>query len=91
MYLHLGQGSVVPRGDVVGIFDLDGVSRSGLSRDFLARAQRDGLVTTVDEEELPASFVLCRADGRTRVFLSPITAATLAKRARETFPLTAAQ
>ena len=49
MYLHLGQGVVVPYRDVLALFDLDNTSASHLTRRFLERAEQAGLlVLTVD-------------------------------------------
>lgn len=86
MYLHLGQSVVVPLGEVVGIFDLDNTTASHRTRAFLTRAEREGRVVNVSEE-LPRSFVLCRrADGKSLVYLSQLSPATLARRAAEGFP-----
>ena len=40
MYLHLGQGVVVPYRDVLALFDLDNTSASHLTRRFLERAEQ---------------------------------------------------
>ena len=63
MYLHLGQGVVVPYRDVLALFDLDNTSASHLTRRFLERAEQAGQVVNV-AEDLPKSFVLCRPGGR---------------------------
>ena len=44
MYLHLGKGTVVPKRNIIGIFDLDITSQSHLTRKFLSRADRAGEV-----------------------------------------------
>ena len=62
MYLHLGQGVVVPYRDVLALFDLDNTSASHLTRRFLERAEQAGQVVNV-AEDLPKSFVLCRPAG----------------------------
>ena len=59
MYLHLGQNTVVPFGEVIGVFDLDITSQSPLTRTFLTRAEQEEKVTNVSEE-LPKSFVVCQ-------------------------------
>lgn len=82
MYLHLGQEAVVPHAAVIGVFDLELTSQSRVTKRFLARAQKEGLVESVSDE-LPASFILCHRDGKTRVYLSQISSATLGKRFRE--------
>lgn len=82
MYLHLGQGVVVPHRDVVGLFDLDNTTASRHTRAFLEQAEREGRVVNVSDE-LPKSFVLCRGRGeaQSRVYLCQLSAATLLRRA----------
>jgi len=93
MYLHLGQSTVTPHSDVIGIFDLDITSQSHLTRAFLTRAEREKRVVNVSEE-LPKAFVLCRSPRRRRpgarrreedaphtVYISQLNSATLAGRA----------
>ena len=77
MYLHLGQSVVVPFRDIIGIFEMDNTTSSRLTRDFLARAERDGRVVDISGD-LPKSFALCRArEGPAVVYLSQLSAATL--------------
>ena len=52
MYLHLGKGTVVPKKDIVGIFDLDITSQSHLTRRFLNTADKAGEV--VNAAEIPS-------------------------------------
>ncbi|MBM6871412.1 DUF370 domain-containing protein [Pseudoflavonifractor phocaeensis] len=85
MYLHLGQSVVVPLREVVGIFDLDNTTWSHRTRAFLAQAQREGRVVNISEE-LPRSFVLCRRAGKSVIYLSQLSPATLARRASEGVP-----
>ncbi len=81
MYLFLGQDTVVPLREVVGIFDMDNTTVSKSTRTFLSEAERRGEVITVSSE-LPKSFIVCesKAKGRT-VYISQISCATLLKRA----------
>ncbi len=83
MYLHLGQDTVITLGELVGIFDLDTTTVSKVTRDFLTFAQRDGRVVTVGTE-LPKSFVICEQDASENIYISPLSSATLQKRASET-------
>ena len=80
MYLHLGQDTIVNERDIVGVFDLDNSTVSRHTRDFLSKAQKEGRVVNVSME-LPKSFVVCRRDGRTTVYISQISPATLLRRA----------
>lgn len=81
MYLHLGQGVVVPYRDVLGLFDLDNTSASHLTRKSLERAEQEGRVVNVSDD-LPKSFVLCgRAGEAPVIYLSQLSTATLLRRA----------
>lgn len=80
MYLHLGQDTIVNERDIVGVFDLDNSTVSRHTRDFLSKAQKEGRVVNVSMD-LPKSFVVCRRDGCTTVYISQISTATLLRRA----------
>ena len=80
MYLHLGQSVVVPFRDVVGIFDLDNTTSSHRTRAFLSRAEREGELVDISMD-VPKSFVLCRSELGTMVYLSQLSPATLLRRA----------
>ena len=80
MYLHLGQSVVVPFRDVIGIFDLDNTTSSHRTRAFLSRAEREGELVDISMD-VPKSFVLCRSELGTMVYLSQHSPATLLRRA----------
>ena len=79
MYLHLGQSEIVPYRRIIGIFDLD----KWRTRDYLAAAQREGVVLDVSGD-LPKSFVVCDHPYHDQiVYLSQLNPATLASRAEK--------
>ena len=80
MYLHIGQNEIIPDRRIIGIFDLDKCSYEKRTRDYLSAAEQEGVVLDVSGE-LPKSFVVCRRDGRTTVYISQISTATLLRRA----------
>lgn len=84
MYLYLGQNMVVPKADVLGVFDLDNCTSDRITRDYLARAEKRGRVVNVSADALPKSFVLCAGERKrgapVRVYLSQPNPATLLKR-----------
>lgn len=81
MYLHLGQDTVVPTKEIVGIFDMDNTTVSKHTRQFLKEAESGGRAVTVSHE-LPKSFVICvDKQGNETVYISQISAATLKSRA----------
>ena len=78
MYLSIGGDFTVRQQAVLGIFDLDNTSTSKRTREFLEKAEKEGLVVPCDD--LPKSFLLTNEYGMIRVYLTPLSAATLEKR-----------
>jgi len=79
MYLHLGKGTVVNTGEIIGIFDLDITSQSHLTRKYLSMAEKAGQVINA-AEDIPKSFVVCSDEGKISVYLSQMATATLLRR-----------
>ena len=80
MYLHLGNSYVVRKSDVLAVFDLDNSSQSHITRAYLSGAEKAGQVVNAAENELPKSFVVCKAGKGQKVYLSQLNASTLLKR-----------
>ncbi|MDE7010300.1 MAG: DUF370 domain-containing protein [Oscillospiraceae bacterium] len=77
MYVHLGGGVTVPSREVAAVFDLDNATTSIHTRRFLERAQEEGMLLPIGED-LPKSLVVCcPRGGWQRVYLSPMSPATL--------------
>ena len=85
MYLHVGQEVVVRRQDIIGVFDIENTTVSKATRDFLAKAEKNGRVQYVNYD-LPKSFTVCAPPRRAKkrseptVVVSPIATRTLQKR-----------
>ncbi len=78
MYLHLGWSAVTPFDAVIGVFDLDNVSSSSRTREFLARSEERGELKTLGRR-IPVSLVVCDK----ACYLSPVSSAALARRLAE--------
>lgn len=78
MFLHLGQDTVVNTKNIIGLFDLDTTTIARDTRDYLAKAEKDGHVVNVSTE-LPKSFVVT-AGADEGVYISQLSAITLKKR-----------
>ena len=76
MYISLGKERVVADCDVIGIFDLDTCTVGKLTKEFLARAERENRLINAFEDALPLSFILCSQN----VFLSGLSPTALRKR-----------
>ena len=78
MYLSIGNDMAVRESSIIGIFDMDKTSTSKRTRDFLAKAQKEGLVVPCDD--LPKAFVVTAEYGLTRVYETTLSSYTLEKR-----------
>ena len=78
MYLSIGNDMAVRETSIIGIFYMDNTSTSKRTREFLAKAEKNGEVVPCDD--LPKSFVLTAEYGLDRIYLTALSAATLEKR-----------
>ena len=78
MYIHLGEETTVRGCEVIGIFDIENTSISKHTKEFFTKAEKNKWVEYVNFE-MPKSFVVCEKDGEDKVYISPISAATLRK------------
>ena len=82
MYLSIGNDMAVRDGNIIGIFDLDITSQSRRTREFLEKAEREGVVVPVTED-IPKSFLVCdHPYHRQIVYISQLNPQTLQKRSR---------
>ena len=78
MYLNIGNDMSVRDRNIIGIFDMDNTSTSKRTREFLAKAEKEGEVVPCDD--LPKSFILTAEYGLDRIYLTSLSSATLEKR-----------
>lgn len=83
MFLHLGSDVAVSKSDIIAILDLETTSVSKKTQQFLQNAQKNGQIIDVSINDLPKSYVLCGTKNTYKVYVSPISAQTLYKRAIE--------
>ena len=79
MYLHLGQNVVAYESDIIGVFDMDNTTRAHITRNFLAKAEKNGQVINISEE-IPRSFIVCGDNSGNKILLSQLSPQTLLKR-----------
>ncbi len=80
MYIHLGGDIVIDNNEIVGCFDIDKTTISGITRNFLKTAQDMGKIIHVNVNELPKSFIITEKDGNNKIYLSNLTVQTIVKR-----------
>jgi len=77
VFLHLGGNTVIPVKDLVAILNLETTKQGAATREFLQVVQDEGFIYRVVEPGKEKSFVITSDT----IYLSPISAATLTKRA----------
>lgn len=83
MFLHIGNNYMVRKADILGIFDMDNATWSKWTRQALSLAEQSGTLINAALDEIPNSFLLCQEQNQQKIYLSMLTAATLARRAEE--------
>ena len=81
MYLPIGNDMAVRLDSVMGIFDLDNTTYSRRSREFLQKAEKQGLVIPCDD--LPKSYIITAEYGMIKVYLTALSSTTLERRMRK--------
>ena len=79
MYLHIGNNKNIREKKIIGIFDIESSTISGVTRKYLAEAQKHGEVES-STEELPKSFVLYEEDKKQRICFSQLSTPALVGR-----------
>ena len=81
MYLRISNESVVLKSDIIGIFDMDNTTVSRQGRNFLPDAEKKGMIIYTTED-LPKSYVVTMHDGKTKIYMSSLSAKVLSNRAK---------
>ena len=76
MFLHVGNNKNIRERDIIGIFDADTATVASITRKFLSRAEKKGLVEAATEE-IPKSFILYNSKGGFAVCFSQLSTAAL--------------
>ena len=77
MFLHVGNNKNIRTKDIIGIFDMDNATVSAITRKYLTAKQREALVESAAEEELPKSFLLYREKGIYKICFSQLSTSAL--------------
>lgn len=79
MFLHIGGNVVVSMDSIIAILDMDTVTTSRDSREFIKIAEEEGFILTI-AEELPKTLVITEINKKSKIYLTPISSITLLKR-----------
>lgn len=85
MYLHAGNGKIIKKSSVIGIFDMDTSTISGITRKYLSDMEKQKNVSSAIEE-VPKSFILYfdereeNPKNKYKICISQISASVLTSR-----------
>ena len=80
MFLHIGEGKVLSKKEIIGIFDLETTSVSKKTREFLRINEKKGNVEYIGYE-IPKTYILTNKKDEKKVLITQISTQTLQKRA----------
>ena len=76
MFLHVGNNKIIRIRDIIGIFDTDNATLSPITRQYLTRAEKNGMLDAT-RQEIPKSFVLYRTKEGCKICFSQLSASSL--------------
>ena len=80
MYIHIGGDTVIERKSIVGIMEIENTSTSKITKDFF---RKNGKKVINISDDLPRYFIITKDNNKSKIYISPISTATLYKRCRE--------
>ena len=80
MFLHIGEGKIINKKSIVGIFDLETTSISKKTREFLRINDKNSNVEYISDE-IPKTYIIVSSQKEKKVYVSQISSQTLHKRA----------
>ena len=75
-YINIGGTTIVPKEDVLGVFDLDTASTKKDTKRYLAAMDKAKHVVTVGTD-LPKAFVITTKQTHDKVYITTLSAASL--------------
>ena len=80
MYLlHIGKDIVIDENEIIGIFDLEGLKKTKVGKEFLENIKDD----LIKIEEKEKSLILVKKNEKIKGYISNILSVTLEKRCKE--------
>ncbi len=79
MYINIGGDKLLRECDIVGIMDIENTSTSKITKEFLRKIGKSVINIS---DELPKSFIITKERGKTNLYISPVSSATLYKRVK---------
>lgn len=79
MFLHIGNGKLIKKDRIIGIFDFDTATVAAKTKKWLSEKQKEKKIISVNYE-LPKSFILMDKSDGSKIYLSQLSPKTLVSR-----------
>ena len=79
MYLHIGNSESIKKSEIIGIFDLDTSTVSSVTKKYIEKMQKEGMVE-YNDTDLPRTFIIVKNKKEEKIKLSRISATSLIQR-----------
>ena len=80
MFLHIGEGKLLRKKDIIAVLDLETTSIGKKTKEFLRKSEKNG-ETEYISYEIPRTYVICEKKGEKKVYMTQLSSQTLYKRA----------
>ena len=80
MFLHIGEGKLLKKSDIVAVLDLETTSIGKKTKEFLRKCEKNK-ETEYLSYEIPITYVICEKKGKRKVYMTQLSSQTLYKRA----------
>ncbi len=75
-YVNIGGVHILPKSEILGVFDLDAASTGTDTKRFLANSEKKGRAISVSYD-LPKSFVLVSSGRKEQVYITTLSTSTI--------------
>ena len=80
MFVHIGNDFIINDKEIIAVFDIDNSSISKKTREFLNKAEKEGIIINISTD-IPRSFIVCENEKKEKkVYLSQLSSSTILKR-----------
>ena len=79
MFLHIGEGKIINKKEIIGIFDLETTSISKKTREFIRINDKKGNIEYISDE-IPKTYIITSCNREKKVYVTQISSQTLHKR-----------
>ena len=80
MFLHIGEGKLLKKNDIIAVLDMDTTSVGIKTREFLRKSEKKKEIEYISYE-IPRTYIITERKGKKKVYMTQLSSHTLYKRA----------